>query len=222
MMYDTTRMSYTDFQPYLLPDTDDWALPANKAVELMEYLESNGVNEVVCVPPVKQENPKNTTENLKKIFHCFEAQYNGKIGLKLAARYRLDKMFEEKLKQEELLTIGDTGELLMDVHPLMNYSRTWEMLDATLEAGFTPVIMQPERTIYWGTEEFVKLKEMGCKLMMNLYSYFGYNGDEALNYSRMLMKRNLYTYVFSGMEDTKIMRYRKSLELLTINSTIIC
>ena len=87
------------------------------------------------------------------------------------------------------------------------------MLDAALAAGYTPVIMQPERTIYWGTEEFVKLKEKGCRLMMNLYSFFGYNGDEALNYSRMLIRRNLYTHVFSGMEDTKIMRYSECFNL---------
>ena len=129
------------------------------------------------------------------------------------SRYRLDSLFEEKLTHEKLLTISNEKELLVDVHPLRNNSKTWEMLDTALAAGYTPVIMQPERTIYWGTEEFVKLKEKGCRLMMNLYSFFGYNGDEALNYSRMLIRRNLYTHVFSGMEDTKIMRYSECFNL---------
>lgn len=206
-------MSYTDFQPYILPETDDWALPAKKAMELLEYLESKGMKQVICVPPVRQENPNNTTENLKKIFQNFQAGYKGNIKLKLAARYRLDSLFEEKLTHEKLLTISNEKELLVDVHPLRNNSKTWEMLDTALAAGYTPVIMQPERTIYWGTEEFVKLKEKGCRLMMNLYSFFGYNGDEALNYSRMLIRRNLYTYIFSGMEDTKIMRYSECFNL---------
>lgn len=215
-------MSYTDFQPYLLPGTDDWALPETKAMELMEYLESKGVDEVVCVPPVKRENPENTTENLKRIFQGFRNRYEGNIELKLAARYRLDDCFDKKLNREELLVMGDEGELLMDVHPLMSHLKTWEMIDATLKAGYKPVMMQPERTIYWSTEDFIRLKEKGCRMMMNLHSYFGYNGDEALNYSRMLMKKELYDYVFSGMEDTKIMRYSKSLELLTINTAITC
>ena len=30
----------------------------------MEYLENKGMKQVICVPPVRQENPNNTTENL--------------------------------------------------------------------------------------------------------------------------------------------------------------
>ena len=33
-------MNYTDFQPYILPETDVWALPTQKAMELLEYLEN--------------------------------------------------------------------------------------------------------------------------------------------------------------------------------------
>ena len=57
-------MNYTDFQPYILPETDVWALPTQKAMELLEYLENKGMKQVICVPPVRQENPNNTTENL--------------------------------------------------------------------------------------------------------------------------------------------------------------
>ncbi len=202
-------MSYTDYQPYILPDTDDWALPLKKAMELLDYLESRDVKRVICVPPVKKENPENSTENLKRIFQRFMQQYRGSIELELAARYRLDSLFEEKLIQEELLTINQDKELLVDVHPLQNDREVWKMLDATLASGYLPVIMQPERTVYWGTEDFIRLKEMGCGMMMNLYSFFGYNGDEALNYSRILARKNMYTHVFSGMEDTKIMRYNE-------------
>ena len=60
-------MNYTDFQPYILPETDVWALPTQKAMELLEYLENKGMKQVICVPPVRQENPNNTTENLKNL-----------------------------------------------------------------------------------------------------------------------------------------------------------
>ena len=113
-------MNYTDFQPYILPETDVWALPTQKAMELLEYLENKGMKQVICVPPVRQENPNNTTENLKKIFQNFQAGYKGNIKLKLAARYRLDSLFEEKLTHEKLLTISNEKELLVDVHPLRN------------------------------------------------------------------------------------------------------
>ena len=47
-------MNYTDFQPYILPETDVWALPTQKAMELLEYLENKGMKQVICVPPVRQ------------------------------------------------------------------------------------------------------------------------------------------------------------------------
>ena len=84
-------------------------------MELLEYLENKGMKQVICVPPVRQENPNNTTENLKKIFQNFQAGYKGNIKLKLAARYRLDSLFEEKLTHEKLLTISNEKELLVDV-----------------------------------------------------------------------------------------------------------
>ena len=45
-------MNYTDFQPYILPETDVWALPTQKAMELLEYLGNKGMKQVICVPPV--------------------------------------------------------------------------------------------------------------------------------------------------------------------------
>lgn len=198
---------YTDFQPYLLRDTDAWALPSDKATELLSYLERCGVRQVFCIPPIKQENPENTTEFLKERFEQLQKMHVGGMELKLAARYRLDEGFGRVLKEEVVLPIGDGSELLVDVSPLKEVADCWCMLEAILQAGYTPVVMQPERTIYWCTEDFFRLKEMGCKLMLNLYSLFGYNGDEALVYSRMLLGKEMYTYLCSGMEDMKVMRY---------------
>ena len=32
-----SSLVHTDFQPYLLPNTDAWALPGDKALELLVY-----------------------------------------------------------------------------------------------------------------------------------------------------------------------------------------
>lgn len=206
-------MIYTDFQPYLLPNTDAWALSEDKVTDLLSYLESCGVRQVCCIPPVKQENPENTTAFLKERFEQLQKICTGGIELKLAARYRLDGSFGRLLRGGSLLTIGEGRALLVDVSPLKEAADMWRMLEAIVEAGYTPIVMQPERTIYWCTEDFFRLKEMGCQLMLNLYSLFGYNGDEALNYSRMLLQKEMYTYLCSGMEDTKVMRYSEQMAI---------
>ena len=204
-------MIYTDFQPYLLSDTHAWALSEGRAIELLNYLESQGVRQVFCIPPVQQETPQNTTEFLRERFDRLQELYAGSIELKFSARYRLDNCFGTLLKGGSLLTMGGVRELLVDVSPLKEPTNLWGILETIVQAGYTPVVMQPERTIYWCTEDFLRLKEMGCRLMLNQYSLFGYNGDEALNYSRMLLKKEIYTYLCSGMEDTKVMRYSEQI-----------
>ena len=202
-----------DFQAYLLPKSDVWALSLNQTIELLDYLETMKIRQVYCIPPVRIENPENTVDLLMKTFEELQEHYSGGVVLKLSAKYRLDAGFITLLNRGNLMTIGSGKQLLVDVSPLKEADGLWQMLESALRAGYTPVVMQPERTVYWGTEHFVRLTKMGCKLMLNLYSLFGYNGDEALNYSRLLLKKKMYTYLFSGMEDTKVMRFSEQIKM---------
>ena len=197
-----SSLVHTDFQPYLLPNTDAWALPGDKALELLVYLEQQGVRQIYCVPPVKVENEGNAFSFLKDAFQYLQQQYSGNISLRLSARYRLDEGFPALLEKGALLT-----------SPLQQPEGLSEMIHAICQSGYIPVLMQPERSLYWGTEDYLHLRESGCRLMLNLYSLFGYNGDGALNYSRMLLRKEWYTYLCSGREDTKVMRYGESFSI---------
>ena len=54
MIFGFFSLVHTDFQPYLLTNTDAWALPEDKALDLLAYLEQQGVRQIYCVPPVKE------------------------------------------------------------------------------------------------------------------------------------------------------------------------
>ena len=69
-----SSLVHTDFQPYLLPNTDAWALPRDKALELLVYLEQQGVRQIYCVPPVKVENEGNAFSFLKDAFQYLQQQ----------------------------------------------------------------------------------------------------------------------------------------------------
>ena len=122
-----SSLVHTDFQPYLLPNTDAWALPGDKALELLVYLEQQGVRQIYCVPPVKVENEGNAFSFLKDAFQYLQQQYSGNISLRLSARYRLDEGFPALLEKGDLLTIGGWKELLVDVSPLQQPEGLSEM-----------------------------------------------------------------------------------------------
>ncbi|RGN33243.1 CpsB/CapC family capsule biosynthesis tyrosine phosphatase [Bacteroides oleiciplenus] len=211
-----------DYQPYLLSSTDNWAMPENKSIELLHYLESSGVKDVVCIPPVRKENPQNTNDYLQRRFKRLTSTYKDAIHLHLAARYRIDETYFLHLQSSELLCLKEDMHLLVDVSPLQEYTNTWRLLEATIQAGFIPVLMQPERVTYWRIGDFARLNKMGCKFMGSLYSLHGYNGDTALMHSEYLRQRDWYDYYCSGMEDTKVMRYVEQWHIKNLNiSTLL-
>lgn len=204
---------YTDLQPYLLQDTDAWALSKDQSKELMDYLASKGVKQVICTPPIRKENPENSLEFLHSRFVRLQERCNAEMKLQLSAKYRLDEAFDDIWDKGELLTIGNGKSLLVDVSPLEAMDDYWGKLDKIIKSGYVPIVMEPERTEYWENGDFVKLKDIGCQFTLNIYSLFGYNGDKALLYSRELLENGMYTYLFSGMEDPKVMYYSEQIKI---------
>ena len=139
-----SSLVHTDFQPYLLPNTDAWALPGDKALELLVYLEQQGVRQIYCVPPVKVENEGNAFSFLKDAFQYLQQQYSGNISLRLSARYRLDEGFPALLEMTFevgkkaldflIANSGNRRNLEVDFfggEPLMN----WQVVKQLVEYG---------------------------------------------------------------------------------------
>ena len=196
----------TDFQFYLLPETDVWDIKPKDSLEVIQYLKSRGIKNIFCVPSVRSEFPINTNEYLQQQFDSFQKLYGNEVEMKLAAKYRMDEEYLDYLANDEILTVSNKY-LLADLSPITKPENLWKMIDTTIEKGYTPILVQPERYEYCHMEEFMKFKEHGCKLMLNVFSLAGYNGQTALYYSLMLLQKEMYSFATSGIEDKKTMRY---------------
>lgn len=201
-----------DFQFYLLPETDVWDIKPKDSLEVILYLKSIGIKNIFCAPTIRSEFAQNTHEYLQQQFNSFQDLYGDMIEMKLAAKYRMDEEYLNHLTNNDLLTVGGNY-LLADASPITKPDNLWEMIDATVAKGYNPILVQPERYEYCHMEDFAQLKEHGCKLMLNLYSLAGYNGQAALHYSIMLLQKEMYSYVTSGIEDKKSMRYTEGFEV---------
>lgn len=202
----------TDFQFYLLPETDIWDIKSKDSLEVIQYLKSRGTQNTFCTPSVRSEFSLNTNEYLQQQFDSFQKLYGNEIGMKLAAKYRMDEDYLNHLAKDELLTVGNRY-VLADLSPITKPENLWEMIDATVAKGYTPILVQPERYEYCHMEDFFLFREHGCKLMMNMFSLAGYNGQAALYYSISLLQKGMYAFVTSGIEDKKSMRYTEDFEM---------
>lgn len=201
-----------DFQFYLLPETDVWDIKPQDSLKVIRYLKSRNIEKIFCSPAIRSEFSQNTNEFLQQQFNAFRELYGSEMGMKLAAKYRMDEEYMNHLTNDKLLTVGG-NHLLVDVSPITKPDNLWEMIEATVAKGYTPVLVQPERYEYCHMEDFVQFRDCGCKLMMNLYSLAGYNGQAALHYSIMLLQKEMYSYITSGIEDKKSMRYTEDFEI---------
>ena len=202
----------TDFQFYLLPETDIWDIKPKDSLEVIQYLKSRGIQNIFCSPSVRSEFSLNTNEYLQQQFDSFQKLYGNDIEMKLAAKYRMDEEYINHLNNDNLLTIGNKF-LLVDLSPITKPENLWEMIDTTVAKGYTPILVQPERYEYCHMEDFFLFRERGCKLMMNMFSLAGYNGQAALYYSISLLQKGMYAFVTSGIEDKKSMRYTEEFEM---------
>ena len=180
---------FTDWHSHILPAVDDGVQSTDEALAILESCGRMGVKAVWLTPHIMEDIP-NTTAGLTGRFNELKAAYTGSVELHLAAEYMLDNLFETRLAAGDLLTLGETGcHLLVETsyfNPPMNL---FDMLEEIKRKGYYPVLAHPERYIYMHEDDYVRLKGMGVKFQVNLFSLFGAYGLHAAKKSEWLLKK---------------------------------
>ncbi|MDR2119187.1 MAG: capsular biosynthesis protein [Tannerellaceae bacterium] len=191
--------SFTDHHSHILPGVDDGVQTVGESLEILHCYGQLGVKTVWLTPHIMEDIP-NTTDGLKRRFEELEATYRGGITLRLAAEYMLDNLFEERLKANDLLPMGTKGDhLLVETslfNPPVNMYHTLERIKAE---GLHPVLAHPERYVYMDEKDYRKLKGMGVKFQMNLFSFTGSYGMEVKKTCKRLLRLGMY-----GMAGTDV------------------
>lgn len=190
---------YTDFHSHILPGVDDGIQTMADALELLSCLERLDVKTVWLTPHIMEDIP-NTTNDLRRKFQELSSGYSGPIQLHLAAEYMLDSLFMERFEADDLLPlkIEEAKNLLIEVSSFrlpMNFHQILERIKAK---GYHPVLAHPERYLYMKSEEYGKLKEIGVKFQLNMFSLVGGYGNYVEKRAKWLLKHGMYDV--SGMD----------------------
>lgn len=197
---------FTDWHSHILPGVDDGVQTMEEALRILAEYERLGVKEVWLTPHIMEDIP-NTTEGLRERFSDLQAEYKGNMELHLAAENMLDKLFEERLRGNDLLPLGkERNQLLVETscyNPPMGLP---DILQCIKSKGYFPVLAHPERYAYMDADYYRRLKDMGVKFQLNCFSPSGFYGEEAKKKSEYLQKHEMYDCSGTDLHSLEVLK----------------
>ncbi len=199
---------FTDYHSHILPGVDDGVETIEESLKVLRLYEGFGVKAVWCTPHIMEDIP-NTTSHLKERFAELQNAYSGNIQLHIAAEYMLDALFEERLEKNDLLPLGEKGNLLLVETSYFNPPMGLQNILLRIKAkGYYPVLAHPERYIYMSEDDYQELKQMGVRLQLNLFSLAGIYGKTVQKKAEWLRKEGLYDLQGSDLHSVDILCQR--------------
>lgn len=190
---------FVDWHSHILPDVDDGVQAIEEALQILAEYERLGVKEVWLTPHIMEDIP-NTTVLLRERFAGLQAAYQGNVILHLAAENMLDNLFEERLAKNDLLPIGNTGDHLLVETSYFNPPMGLQNILMRIKTkGYYPILAHPERYVYMGENDYIRLKALNVKFQLNLPSLTGMYMAEVERKARWLLKNNLYDFTGSDL-----------------------
>lgn len=182
---------FTDWHCHLLPGVDDGTQSIEETMQILSLYESLGIKEVWLTPHIMEDIP-NPTDKLKSKFAELQTFYQGKIELHLAAEYMLDHLFEERLRNNDLLPLGkEKNYLLVETSYFNPPMRLNNILLQIKNRGYIPVLAHPERYNYMNENIYRELAGLGVKFQSNIPSVVNAYGCFSYKKIKWLLLENM-------------------------------
>ncbi len=201
--YDIGAYMVVDIHSHLLPGIDDGAPDTDTSLKLINGLTAKGIQKIITSPHVMADIHKNTPETILQASNILAPVLQASavnIPFSYGAEYLLDEQFLDKLHNGQILPLFD-DHILVETPFLYRPFNLEDHIFQIQAAGYTPVLAHPERYLYMFTEQelFFKVRDLGCKLQMNVLSLTGYYGKSEKDCAKFLLENNLYEYFGSDM-----------------------
>ncbi len=189
----------TDIHCHILPGIDDGSPDVATSVELIERMQSWGLERIIASPHVTYGTFPNTHETIAAARAELQTELNARgssVDLSNSAEYRIDDLFMEHLANGTLLTLP--GKCLLVENSFMQEPWNLDNLLFDLQVkGFQPILVHPERYSYYYNKKD-RYKEIYCngtKLQINLLSLAGYYGKEEKRIAEYLLEQGFVSFV---------------------------
>ncbi|MGM0611933.1 MAG: tyrosine-protein phosphatase [Bacteroidota bacterium] len=197
----------TDMHSHLIPGIDDGVQSLDEALEMIRGLHDLGFSKLITTPHIMNDLYQNDRDSISKgLEYVREAVAKAGIPVKLeaAAEYLLDDGFQEKLKANDLLTMGG-GYILVEMSYIMEPVNLNHVIFDIQIAGYKVILAHAERYLFWSgkKERYHELIDRSVYLQLNLLSLTGYYGNEVKKNAEWLLENNMYSFIGTDLHNTK-------------------
>ena len=184
---------FRDCHCHLLPGVDDGVKRMDDTMHILEEWEQCGVKEVWMTPHIMEDIP-NEPDALRERFKDVKATYTGGIKLQLAAEHMMDGLFLRRLEKDEVMSYNGNGRLLVETSYYTPPINMAEVIERVKRKGYEPILAHPERYQYMDRNDYLRWKQHGVLLQLNVPSLVGAYGPEVQRKAEWLLKENMYDY----------------------------
>ena len=210
-----------DIHSHILPGIDDGAKDVETSIHLLESLSGAGINKFICTPHVISDMYHNTPETINNALAVLKkalAQNGMRIEISAAAEYMLDDHFMELLSKKEPLLTLTKNFILTELSYAASPANLEQISFEINTSNYQPLMAHPERYPYYhkNYDGYLRLKELGFLLQVNLLSLTGYYGKHVANAAKYILDHNLADFVGTDLHHVnhlKVLTDTKSITL---------
>ena len=218
LIQDFISNSFVDIHSHLLPEIDDGAKNMETTIQLIQDLSEFGIKNFITTPHVLGDvypnSSKTITEKLLLVKEELSKNNINDISISAAAEYMLDEQFQERLKNNDILTLKKNFILveLLYFNPPLNL---FDILFDIQLKGYKPVLAHPERYNFYHNEfeTYQKLKNAGCLFQLNLLSLSKHYGENVRKIAHKLLDNNMYDLVGTDTHHKKHIELLKTIKI---------
>ena len=194
----------TDIHSHLIPAIDDGVKSLEESIEIIKNMKSLGYKKIISTSHIMSHKYPNNKDNIKEGCELVKNELikqNIDIEFDVAAEYYFDEYFIEKIREKDLLTLGDNYVLFE-----LSYTSTpfglEQVVFELLQNGYKPILAHPERYTYYSNslEKYTSLKDLGLHFQINLNSLHKFYGMKPKIAAEYLVNNGLVDFVGSDIE----------------------
>ena len=190
-----------DMHSHVLPGIDDGAQTVDESIVLIQKMMDLGIKKIIATPHIMADLYKNTPETINASLELLKAKLLEErmdIDISAAAEHLFDELFEKRVDEGTLLTMGDNY-VLFELSFVSKPPHLIEIIKKMRGNGYKPILAHPERYPYLTIKEYTEIREWGSLLQLNTNSVCGYYGHAAKQTAEQLIDAQMIDFISSDM-----------------------